>query len=287
MTTTGHWADDGYVFAGGPRFKGNAGFLVRNFTMQTLIDGDAASQTAGSGDHAYSFNGSSSYFNFRVVKNSFDGSAANSFCWVAQGGTYMYFHAPDNQYGFATGIQDFDNKKAMMFPDTTISTEYVKDGTYGAQRLYHEFTSMRAIRKTSPSPTTPKPPPPPSSASPGAPSARSSSSCGRHPPRAKEVLCANGRMLYLSLYAPEAARPDNATLHRRCHEMGDVVVAALSAHGNSDSRNSDCRRDAKNALAASRHFWQNRFVGDCSGMMPASTVQNPEACRRRKAPKAG
>ena len=146
VTSTGHWADDGYVFAGGPRFKGNAGFLVRNFTMQTLIDGDAASQTAGSGDHAYSFNGSSSYFNFRVVKNSFDGSAANSFCWVAQGGTYMYFHAPDNQYGFATGIQDFDNKKAMMFPDTTIPTEYVKDGTYGAQRLYHEFTSMSEVK---------------------------------------------------------------------------------------------------------------------------------------------
>lgn len=61
-----------------------------------------------------------------------------------------------------------------------------------------------------------------------------------HPPRAKEVLCANGRMLYLSLYAPEAARPDNATLHRRCHEMGDVVMAVLTAHGNSDSRNSDC-----------------------------------------------
>jgi hypothetical protein len=60
-----------------------------------------------------------------------------------------------------------------------------------------------------------------------------------HPPRAKETLCADGRMLYLSLYAPEAARPDNATLHHRCHEMGDIVVVALSAKGNSDLRNSD------------------------------------------------
>lgn len=48
-----------------------------------------------------------------------------------------------------------------------------------------------------------------------------------HPPREKEALCANGRMLCLSLYAPEAARPDNATLYRRCHEMGDIVVEAL------------------------------------------------------------
>ena len=34
-------------------------------------------------------------------------------------------------------------------------------------------------------------------------------------------------MLFLSLYEPSAAKPDNATLYRRCHEMGDLVVAAL------------------------------------------------------------
>ena len=144
-TSTGHWTDDGYVFAGGPRFKGNAGFILKNCTMQTLIDGNPADQTATTTDHAYFFNGSGSYFNFRLIKGSFDGSAANSLCWVAQNNMYMYFHAPGNQYSFATGIQDFDNKKAMMFPDTTIPTEYVKDGTYGAQRLYHEFTSMNIV----------------------------------------------------------------------------------------------------------------------------------------------
>ena len=48
-----------------------------------------------------------------------------------------------------------------------------------------------------------------------------------HPTRAKEALCATGRMLFLSLYPPAAARPDRSTLHRRCHEMGDLVVAAL------------------------------------------------------------
>ena len=44
-----------------------------------------------------------------------------------------------------------------------------------------------------------------------------------HPGRAKEALCAEGRMLFLSLYPPQAARPDNATLYRRCHEMGGLL----------------------------------------------------------------
>ncbi len=47
-----------------------------------------------------------------------------------------------------------------------------------------------------------------------------------HPARNKEALCAKGRMLFLSLYGPQAAKPDNATLYRRCHEMGDVVALA-------------------------------------------------------------
>ncbi len=63
-----------------------------------------------------------------------------------------------------------------------------------------------------------------------------------HPPRSKEALCAKGRMLFLSLYEPQAGRLDNATLHRRCHEMGDIVqghcgavpmpAATAVAHGN-------------------------------------------------------
>ena len=44
-----------------------------------------------------------------------------------------------------------------------------------------------------------------------------------HPSRAKEKLCAEGRMLFLALWPPQAARLDNATLHRRCHEMGDLL----------------------------------------------------------------
>ena len=52
-----------------------------------------------------------------------------------------------------------------------------------------------------------------------------------HPTRNKEALCAAGRMLFLSLYEASAAKPDNATLYQRCHEMGDLVVAALAQPG--------------------------------------------------------
>ena len=34
-------------------------------------------------------------------------------------------------------------------------------------------------------------------------------------------------MLFLSLWEADAAKPDNATLYRRCHEMGDAIVQGL------------------------------------------------------------
>jgi hypothetical protein len=45
-----------------------------------------------------------------------------------------------------------------------------------------------------------------------------------HPTRAKETLCAQGRMLFLSLWPPQGGRLDNATMHVRCHEMGDLIA---------------------------------------------------------------
>ena len=48
-----------------------------------------------------------------------------------------------------------------------------------------------------------------------------------HPTRNKEAFCAAGRMLFLSLYEPQAAKPDNAILYKRCHEMGALAVATL------------------------------------------------------------
>ncbi len=50
-----------------------------------------------------------------------------------------------------------------------------------------------------------------------------------HPPREKERLCAAGRLLYLSLYPPSSARPDKATLYKRCHEMGEIVAEMATA----------------------------------------------------------
>lgn len=50
-----------------------------------------------------------------------------------------------------------------------------------------------------------------------------------HPTRNKEILCAKGRMLFLSLYIASPAKPDKATLYKRCHEMGDLVLEALAS----------------------------------------------------------
>ena len=57
-----------------------------------------------------------------------------------------------------------------------------------------------------------------------------------HPPRNKEALCAKGRMLFLSLWEADAAKPDNATLYRRCHEMGDAIVQALAQNSDGLAR---------------------------------------------------
>ena len=57
-----------------------------------------------------------------------------------------------------------------------------------------------------------------------------------HPTRNKEALCAKGRMLFLSLYEPSAAKPDNATLYKRCHEMGDLILGAERQRQDSETR---------------------------------------------------
>lgn len=48
-----------------------------------------------------------------------------------------------------------------------------------------------------------------------------------HPGREYERFCAEGRMLFLSLWPAMAREPTRAELYRRCHEMGDVVVEGL------------------------------------------------------------
>lgn len=150
-TTTGHWEDDGYVFAGGPRFKGDASFYLRNFTMQTLVDADASAQTAAS-TYGSIFCGMYQYFNLYLVTESYNGSAAGSLCWRAQtDGRYMYFKTPGHHYTYATAIQDFENATAKIFPgvaipDTPAENDYNAQGE--KQRTCFQFGSMKTGNDT-------------------------------------------------------------------------------------------------------------------------------------------
>ena len=49
-----------------------------------------------------------------------------------------------------------------------------------------------------------------------------------HPGRQYERFCAEGRMLFISLWPAVAREPTKAELYRRCHEMGDIVMSRLS-----------------------------------------------------------
>lgn len=48
-----------------------------------------------------------------------------------------------------------------------------------------------------------------------------------HPGRQYEKYCAEGRMLFLSLYPVMDRLPTKQELYQRCHEMGDIVVNGL------------------------------------------------------------
>ena len=52
-----------------------------------------------------------------------------------------------------------------------------------------------------------------------------------HPSEKKERFCAEGRMLFLSLYPDLDRELTNRELHERCHEMGDLVVTGLVGKG--------------------------------------------------------
>lgn len=52
-----------------------------------------------------------------------------------------------------------------------------------------------------------------------------------HPGRQYERFCAEGRMLFLSLWPAMAREPTRAELYARCHQMGDIVVEGLKRVG--------------------------------------------------------
>ena len=49
-----------------------------------------------------------------------------------------------------------------------------------------------------------------------------------HPGRQYEKFCAEGRMLFVSLWLAMAREPTRAELYDRCHQMGDIVVEGLT-----------------------------------------------------------
>ena len=49
-----------------------------------------------------------------------------------------------------------------------------------------------------------------------------------HPGPRHEPFCADGRMLFLSLYSEMARQPTRKELYDRCHEMGDIVTEGLA-----------------------------------------------------------
>ena len=49
-----------------------------------------------------------------------------------------------------------------------------------------------------------------------------------HPGRQYERYCAEGRMLFISLWPEMTREPTKAELYQRCHEMGDIVMEKLA-----------------------------------------------------------
>ena len=57
-----------------------------------------------------------------------------------------------------------------------------------------------------------------------------------HPGRQYEKFCAEGRMLFVSLWPAMAREPTRAELFERCHQMGDIVVEGLKGQHTGTSR---------------------------------------------------
>lgn len=55
-----------------------------------------------------------------------------------------------------------------------------------------------------------------------------------HPSRNKETLCAQGRLLFLSLYPASTRKLTTAELHDRCHTMGNLVAGGCRRQHGSD-----------------------------------------------------
>ena len=103
-----------------------------------------------------------------------------------------------------------------------------------------------------------------------------------HPPRNKEALCAKGRMLFLSLWEPQAAKPDNATLYRRCHEMGDVLLGAKRL-GASNTLKSASPKSLASPESATPKITSNTLKSASSkSFAPAKSLAPPKSLAPKK-----
>lgn len=128
--TTGEWADDGYIFSRGPRFKGTGKVgPLKSFTVQSLVDVDIANQTGSSSSRYYIMSLLYDYFDLAVLYDD-DGWKDGAFGWQAQGrkgnvaGNFstLYFHNDSGHYDYSTAIMDYDAKIAAVFPGVVVPT---------------------------------------------------------------------------------------------------------------------------------------------------------------------
>lgn len=114
----GEWTGDGYLFRGGTRFRvvGKPIGPFKSFSLQTLVDADAADQT--SGKQNYVMSGMWNYFSLALESRNVanNGSLFSYFQGTGNNeGTPVYFKNDSGRYDFATGIMDYDAKTAQFF----------------------------------------------------------------------------------------------------------------------------------------------------------------------------
>ena len=140
-TTTGAWADDGYIFRGGPRFwSGAYAGPFKSFTLQSLVDADVANQSADKPTH-YIVSVLWDFFDMVIRGNDGTEWSGALYCNFQGNGdnthTVVYFRNDSGHYDFATSIMDYDAKTAQVFDGVVPPTS----GTG-----FHQFTSLRTPR---------------------------------------------------------------------------------------------------------------------------------------------
>ena len=125
-TSTGEWADDGYIFRGGPRFwNGSTIGPIRNFTLQALVDANTADLPTAKEAHYVM---TAMWDNFDLALRTEDNGAftGSFYCNFNGNGdskqTTLWFQNDSRHYDFATAMIDYDAKTAQMFQGVDIPT---------------------------------------------------------------------------------------------------------------------------------------------------------------------